>query len=84
MRAAPVLVIAILTACPVLAEEDKVLSRPQGQLIGHDGNHWVMEGCAAYPMTADSAAQQSKSTVANSWVRPNIRLAKNKTKKKLK
>mgnify|MGYP005730154033 CR=1 FL=1 len=41
---------------------------PNGYTIGHDGKMWRMEGCAAYPVTAETGAQSKP--VATATAKP--------------
>lgn len=45
---------AVLMASPAFSG-DPVSPGAHGALTGHDGKQWVMEGCAAYPVTAGTA-----------------------------
>lgn len=71
--------IALLTGT-AFAGDVSTDARHKGQLTGHDGKQWVMEGCAAYPVTASAAPRQSRPTPApNSYTPAPRKLAKNST-----
>ena len=70
IRIASILAAFALTTAPAVAGDQRTPVHGE-KLLGHDGKQWVMEGCAAYPVTTDAAQQQSKPVPApNSWTRP--------------
>jgi hypothetical protein len=78
IRIASILAAFALTASPAVAGDQRTPVHGE-KLLGHDGKQWVMEGCAAYPVTTEAARQQSKPVPApNSWTRPAKKLAQSK------
>ena len=77
-RIASILAAFVLTIAPAFAGDQKTPVHGE-KLLGHDGKQWVMEGCAAYPVTAEATQQQSKPVPApNTWTRPAKKLAQSK------
>ena len=67
-----------LMVVPAFAGDQKTPSQGE-KLLGHDGKQWVMEGCAAYPVTAESGQRQSRpARASNTWTRPAKKLAQSK------
>jgi len=53
----------------VLAGEKAPLPSATGTLIGPDGQKWVVEGCAAYPVSS-AANTREKSVQMSKWIKP--------------
>lgn len=64
MRTFVILTLGSLVATTAFAGDSKQSPGAQGQLIGHDGKRYVMEGCAAYPVTAEATPKQSRPAAA--------------------
>ena len=47
-------------------------------LIGNDGVRYVVEGCAAYPVTAEAKPQQSKAVASTDVPKAKVKLAQSK------
>lgn len=67
MRLVTVTAVTALISSVAFAGDENPTQSAAGQLIGPDGNRWVVEGCAAYPVTSasntrDKALQMSKWT----------------------
>ena len=78
IRIASILAAFALTTTPAVAGDQRTPVHGE-KLLGHDGKQWVMEGCAAYPVTTEAAQQLSKPVPApNSWTRPAKKLAQSK------
>ena len=74
-RIATILAVFAFSTSMAVAGELKAPAHGE-KLIGHDGKQWVMEGCAAYPVTAETATKQSRPVVVrDSWTRPEKKLA---------
>ena len=71
----------IALAASVLAGDVK--PSPNGHLIGADGQKWVVEGCAAYPVTSASNTRD-KTALMSKWVKPAKQTPKPKQAKALK
>lgn len=74
MRALTVFALTAFTASAAFAG-DAVKNDPKGHLIGPDGVRYVVEGCAAYPVTAEAKPQQSKAVAT---LRAKDKLAQSK------
>ncbi len=78
-RFASMIATITLMTGPVFAGDVSTAPKHTGQLTGHDGQQWVMEGCAAYPVTAATTPKQSRPTPApNSYSPAPKKLASKK------
>ena len=82
LRFALILFCAAFTGGIALADDslaDDANAPTHGEkLLGHDGNQWIMEGCAAYPVNAATKTRQDRARSArNNWTRPKRKLARN-------
>ena len=77
MRALTVFALTAFTASAAFAG-DAIKNDPKGHLVGSDGVRYVMEGCAAYPVTAEAKPQQSKAVATADTLRAKDKLAQSK------
>jgi len=77
MRALMVICGFIACAGPVFAGEKTPLPSSIGTLIGPDGQKWVVEGCAAYPVTS-AANTREESAQMSKWIKPTKKAPKSK------
>lgn len=78
MRTLAILVLSSLVATAAYAGDTRNSPGAHGQLIGHDGKRYVMEGCAAYPVTAEAAPKQSRTVASLKMERAPRKLAQSK------
>ena len=77
MRALTVFALTAFTASAALAG-DAVKNDPKGHLYDHNGVRYVMEGCAAYPVTAEAKPQQSRAVATVDTLKAKDKLAQSK------
>ena len=77
MRALAIFALTAFTASAAFAGE-AIKNDPKGHLIGNDGVRYVVEGCAAYPVTAEAKPQQSKSVASTDMLKAKDKLAQSK------
>lgn len=77
MRALTIFALTAFTASAAMAG-DAVKNDPKGHLVGHDGQRYVMEGCAAYPVTAKAEPKQSKAVATLETLKAKDKLAQSK------
>ncbi|MEM7189366.1 MAG: hypothetical protein AAF439_07125 [Pseudomonadota bacterium] len=65
MRITLAIAAAIFAAGTIAHADDATPApSPNGHTIGHDGKMWRMEGCAAYPVTAETKTEPASDLLA--------------------